>query len=442
MAAEYAQVNQELANTIVEPTEDASVQEDTSDFGGDQASSDDSISDGDTLVAVDEVEAEVLSDSMEALGHYASLLRKAGPEGISRQTAAFMRVGIEHLDVITGYQETTSGLEAFTTATPRDGRIKTVISQESLMDRAKDAGKKLWAMILAAFDKAKQLWEKYFGTRKKAEAKGKYLLTCIPQFPGYPGGQFKGDIPAPPGGVSSPLPAVVKEAVASKSEEREPKTSVTVKSPSLLFFKDNRPLVNPIVYKAPLDYFYGEYTKAVVSYVRELALAVKAAVAKKSVSGLSEKMDELSQRIFAPAYRVEFNLGGGKTFKVNHETGQFEFMENGDVVTEDREFEIRAREKLKAVVDGIVKLCARSDSYADALKEATRAELDKMSQYIDGLWDLEDADPEEVAALGQKISKSTRDAMALFPITQLEHQVDMCLLAQMSLAEAEMAAYF
>ncbi|HFH4533042.1 TPA: hypothetical protein ACGJ7A_005733 [Pseudomonas aeruginosa] len=105
----------------------------------------------DTEVTIVQAEDELgrIEDAKEALEKFQGLLLQAGEDGISRQAAAFMHVGMESIDRILGIEksELTAALENYD-ASPRSAIQKAaVISLEDIKEKLKEAGKKALEII-------------------------------------------------------------------------------------------------------------------------------------------------------------------------------------------------------------------------------------------------------------------------------------------------------
>ncbi|ATN94835.1 internal head protein [Pseudomonas phage SL2] len=105
----------------------------------------------DTEVTIVQAEDELgqIENAKEALEKFQGLLLQAGEDGISRQAAAFMHVGMESIDRILGIEksELTAALENYD-ASPRSAIQKAaVISLEDIKEKLKEAGKKALEII-------------------------------------------------------------------------------------------------------------------------------------------------------------------------------------------------------------------------------------------------------------------------------------------------------
>lgn len=151
----------------IEETVDAMVAEDET-LAVTEELLDESESNVDAL-EVEQVESE-LEDQEEAvatLEAYHGLLTQAGPDGISAQSAAFLNVGLANAYRKLGLEDLSTGLEEFRTCTTRDGLVSVKVSVESISDKIKAAGKKVWETIIKWFKKLSE----FFKGRKEAHKK-------------------------------------------------------------------------------------------------------------------------------------------------------------------------------------------------------------------------------------------------------------------------------
>lgn len=102
--------------------------------------------------------ADALLDMQHALEHYTVLIRQTGLEGISKEGAAFMKVGLNMIQKSLGTDLVVSS-ESLDTIDPRSSRVKSTISVESVKEMASkaynsfvEAIKKLIALIEKGWD--------------------------------------------------------------------------------------------------------------------------------------------------------------------------------------------------------------------------------------------------------------------------------------------------
>jgi hypothetical protein len=108
----------------------------------------------------DEQRSEELGEAQSTLEAYVGLLKQAGSKGISKQSAAFMAVGMKRVDRILGDKKSL-GLEAFD-ATPRSAASNTTVSLEDLKEKLAEAGKKIVEIFQALREKFAAWYEKFF----------------------------------------------------------------------------------------------------------------------------------------------------------------------------------------------------------------------------------------------------------------------------------------
>lgn len=105
---------------------------------------------------------EVIEDSV-ALEDYITLLRTAGPDGVSKQTAKAIAIGIKRIDRRFGVRSTLSvSLEDEASGMKHigDGQSQSSVSETGLVARAKELWKKFVEMLRSFIDKAKARWQK------------------------------------------------------------------------------------------------------------------------------------------------------------------------------------------------------------------------------------------------------------------------------------------
>lgn len=105
---------------------------------------------------------EVIEDSV-ALEDYITLLRSAGPDGVSKQTAKAIAIGIKRIDRRFGVRSSLSiSLEDEASGMKHigDGQSQSSVSETGLVARAKELWKKFVEMLRSFIDKAKARWQK------------------------------------------------------------------------------------------------------------------------------------------------------------------------------------------------------------------------------------------------------------------------------------------
>lgn len=105
---------------------------------------------------------EVIADSV-ALEDYISMLRSAGPDGVSKQTAKAIAIGIKRIDRRFGtrsvlrasLEDEASGMKHI-----GDGQSQSGVNEEGLVGRAKELWAKFVEILKTFIDKAKAAWQK------------------------------------------------------------------------------------------------------------------------------------------------------------------------------------------------------------------------------------------------------------------------------------------
>ncbi|QBX32255.1 virion structural protein [Pseudomonas phage PA1C] len=126
----------------------------------------------DMIVNDHEQEFKDLFEAHIAIEAYLDQLTDAGRDGLSLQTRKFMAIGLEHIDRILGKQERVS-IEALLT--------DPTISQESLVDRLKEVGRKILELIEKIIDEAKLLAQRVISGISSTEKKTEELLKLAQQ---------------------------------------------------------------------------------------------------------------------------------------------------------------------------------------------------------------------------------------------------------------------
>lgn len=96
----------------------------------------------------------------ESMEQYVALIKQAGRDGISKQAAAFMRVGLEHCNRVLGTSDLTVGLEDMD-AEPRSAIQPSNVKPGGLKDKIKEAGAKVIAWLKEMWAKAKEFTEQF-----------------------------------------------------------------------------------------------------------------------------------------------------------------------------------------------------------------------------------------------------------------------------------------
>lgn len=110
----------------------------------------------DTLSTIGQLQAGAV-----ALEQYVALLRK-NKGRVTKQTAAIIHAGLEHIDTTCGLRVRSTGLENFDT-TPRMAMESTDVDEKSLLDRAGEIGAKILKWLQELMTQANITWEKFSG---------------------------------------------------------------------------------------------------------------------------------------------------------------------------------------------------------------------------------------------------------------------------------------
>ena len=116
-------------------------------------------------------EFQRVQDAGAALESYIELVRQAGHDGISRQAAAILNVGLKHTYAQLGLGQVTTGLEDYVTCSTLDARRSTVVSLEELEEKKKGILARLWELILKGLSKVADFFKKVFSKAEEVKEK-------------------------------------------------------------------------------------------------------------------------------------------------------------------------------------------------------------------------------------------------------------------------------
>lgn len=172
---EQPEIVPELTETAVDA--ESSPESDTPEY--------DSLVSDDTM-ALAETESDALAEDTEryedaatALEAYIDLLQQAGPDGISRQSAAILNAGLNQVYKTLGLETHSTGLESYISCSPRDRMYNVVVSVEDIKQKAKDAVKWLWEKIIKAAKALFAFGESLVGKVAQVYNKAKELAEAI-----------------------------------------------------------------------------------------------------------------------------------------------------------------------------------------------------------------------------------------------------------------------
>lgn len=119
---------------------------------------------------------EEIVEASAALEGYIQVMKQNPYDGISKQTAQAMLVGLTRIDKLVGQKsELVAALEAEAFDNPRIGQEKSSVDKEGLAGRAKQLWAKFKELILQAVAKAKALWQKITDENKQTAEKAEDL---------------------------------------------------------------------------------------------------------------------------------------------------------------------------------------------------------------------------------------------------------------------------
>jgi hypothetical protein len=114
---------------------------------------------------------QTLQGAGVAIEQHLAILRSN--KRVSKQAAAVLQAGLEHIDHICGLKVRATGMEGYLT-TPRAACEEADINEKSLTDRAGEIGAKIMHFVRKLISMAEEIWSKYQtgveATRKRLEA--------------------------------------------------------------------------------------------------------------------------------------------------------------------------------------------------------------------------------------------------------------------------------
>jgi hypothetical protein len=101
---------------------------------------------------------QTLHEGQVALEKHLAIIR--GTKRISKQAAAVLQAGLEHIDQVCGLKVRATGLEGYDTS-PKAAMEDAEVNEKSLLDRAGEIGAKILQFLRELSAKAKVMWQKY-----------------------------------------------------------------------------------------------------------------------------------------------------------------------------------------------------------------------------------------------------------------------------------------
>lgn len=297
--------------------------------------------DAEIKVVSEEVnEVQEVQASLEA---YATLLKQAGPKGISRQAAAFMAVDMKRIDKVLGTPSL--GLEAFN-ATPQHAAQNTTVSLESIGEKIKAAGK-------AALAKFLELWNKLV---EKAQMFSEKLKS----------GAAKMDT------VMQQTEDKLQEAVQSATGNDVVGKPYMMDANGIYYIKGEFAAHNPDSIKPLVQFAAVDYPKAALAAFQEINTAIKAFKPGNGTDGFAAAVDQALQRITA----LEGNAAVGGSYPDGMsigQTGRYVFSVIND------EHHVEVTEEVEVKLEAVQAMRVRY------------GKLEKMQDLLNGAWETDQA---------------------------------------------------
>lgn len=101
---------------------------------------------------------QTLQDGQVAIEKHLAIIRNT--PRISKQAAAVLQAGLEHIDQVCGLKVRATGLEGYDTS-PKAAMEDADVNEKSLLDRAGEIGAKIIQFLRELVSKAKVMWQKY-----------------------------------------------------------------------------------------------------------------------------------------------------------------------------------------------------------------------------------------------------------------------------------------
>lgn len=118
-----------------------------------------------------------LQNAGVAIERFVQLLRD-NKGRVSKQTAAIIHAGLEHIDTTCNLRRRATGLENFDT-TPRMAMESTDVDEKSLGSRAAEIGAKILKLLQELWDRAANMYEKYMSGLAMIENNAEQLLESL-----------------------------------------------------------------------------------------------------------------------------------------------------------------------------------------------------------------------------------------------------------------------
>lgn len=411
-------VNTEPADAIIEPAEDIQVEiEDVSDFQSEVAEQ-------------EVIESEKLEGVAESLEAYSQLLKQAGDKGITKQSAAMMRIGMKQIDIRLGISSEALSLEAFKTCSMSDGLQTTTVSVEDVKERVQALGKRIMEFIVKLIERAKVIYQKLAGPKAKAKQTAQQLIAASRAFPAYPGGKMRGSIPD---NVSEDLRKKAEEIQSRKGDVDEESTKIKIEDPRNIVADGENTYDTIANEKAYIVFLYDRLPKALMSVMKFATSNVGKGNAQEYIESVLEHTHTEMTGVTQASIGQEF-LPGSIRLSWDMDNLGFKIIKGTDA---EGPIEVELRP-----ASAITKFAQECESVLgimtdDAAVNRHNSELQKLSNDLGAKLTVELDDPAVFGAISSLITK----IRSLDVISQVERQIVTSVYAKLNIAKHELIKY-
>ncbi len=411
-------VNTEPAETIIEPAEDIQVEiEDVSDFQNDVAEQ-------------EVVESEDLEGVAESLEAYSQLLKQAGDKGITKQSAAMMRIGMKQIDARLNIKREALSLEGFKTCTMRDGLQTTTVSMEDVKERVKELGKRIVEFIARLIERAKAIYQKLAGPKVKTQKAAQQLIAASRAFPAYPGGKMRGSVPE---NVSEDLKKKAAEIKERKGDIDEESKKIRIEDTTNIVADGENTYDTITTEKAYAVFLYDRLPKALMSVMKFAKDNVGKGDASEYIESVLDHTHSEMTKVVQASIGQDF-LPGSIRLSWDMENLGFKIIQgtdsNGPI-----EVDLRPASAItKFAQECETVLAVMTD---DASVNRHNGELQQLSDSLGAKLVTELDDPAVFGAITSLITK----IRSLDVLAQVERQIVTSVFAKLAIAKHELTKY-
>ncbi|AEH03521.1 internal head protein [Pseudomonas phage PhiPA3] len=180
-------------------------------------------------------EIDRLERAQAALEGYLDLIKEAGPRGLSKQAAAIMHTGLEHIDVTCGLTVRATGMESYD-ATPRSAMEAVNVDTKAIANRAREIGAKILEWIKKIFTAVQHKFNKLSSGVAAMESESGKVTEALKA--------IKGDLPDKINLANNPWMYLDKEFVGFELTDAEANVLKELKQGLEISYKK---IVEPII---------------------------------------------------------------------------------------------------------------------------------------------------------------------------------------------------